>query len=184
MEQATAHRMEEALAKSAKGDASAFADIVREHQGLVFSLAYHFLHDRAAAEELAQEVFLQLYQNLSSIKPAEHLRFWLRKVTGHRSIDQARRNGGRSPISLDEAPEPPAVAPPADPLLSQKLRQLVAALPEKRRLVVILRYQEELELHEIAEIMEMPINTVKSSLQRSLDILRHKLTRCLGDVRV
>ena len=184
MEEATAHRMEEALAKSARGDASAFGDIVHEHQGLVFSLAYHFLHDRASAEELAQEVFLQLYRNLSSIKSAEHLRFWLRKVTSHRSIDQARRNGGRSPVSLEEAPVPSAAAPPADPVLGQKLRQLVAALPEKRRLVVILRYQEELELHEIAEIMEMPINTVKSSLQRSLDILRDKLTRCLGDVRV
>ena len=51
-------------------------------------------------------------------------------------------------------------------------------------MVVLLRFQEELELHEIAEIMEMPINTVKSYLQRSLELLREKLARCLGDVTV
>ena len=49
---------------------------------------------------------------------------------------------------------------------------------------MVLRFQEELELHEIAEILEMPINSVKSSLQRSLGMLREKIARCLGDVRV
>ena len=67
-------------------------------------------------------------------------------------------------------------------LLSAKLRQIVATLPARRRMVLLLRFQEELELHEIAEIMEMPINTVKSYLQRSLGFLREKLARCMGDV--
>ncbi len=78
----------------------------------------------------------------------------------------------------------PAPATSRDHLLWQRLRRLVASLPEKARIVVILRYQEELELHEISDILGIPINTVKSSLQRSLGFLREKLARCVGGVRV
>jgi len=81
-------RAEETLSKAAKGDESAFADIVREHQAMVFSLAHHFLHNRALTEELAQEVFLALYQSLAAIQSPAHLKFWLRKVTG-RAMAQA-----------------------------------------------------------------------------------------------
>lgn len=183
--------MEDALARSARGDDSAFEEIVQRHQAMVFSLAHHFLGDPLAAEEVAQDVFLQLYRNLGSIKSESHLTYWLRKVTAHRSIDRARRRRP-DPVSLDDVPEP--VAPgsrldssrdgAADPAVAERLQTLIRALPEKRRMVVILRYQEELELHEIAELLDMPINSVKSCLQRSLAILREKLTRCFGDVPV
>jgi RNA polymerase sigma-70 factor (ECF subfamily) len=71
-----------------------------------------------------------------------------------------------------------------DLMLSQKLRRYVAALPEKQRVVVILRYQEDLDPTEISEVLEMPVNTVKSYLQRSLSTLREKLSHCLGEVNV
>jgi RNA polymerase sigma-70 factor, ECF subfamily len=173
----------DSVAGLARGDAPAFEQIVRRHQGMVFSLAYHFSHDRALAEDLAQEVFLHLYRNAASIKSPAHLEFWLRRVTVHRCIDHARRNRMQFTNLEDEA-EPSASQRESDPLLSGKLRQLVATLPPRRRMVLLLRFQEELEMHEIAEIMEMPINTVKSYLQRSLELLREKLTRCLGDVTV
>ncbi len=180
MSETTSSRTEHALAQAARGDAAAFASLVREHQGMVFSLAYHFLHDRALAEDVAQEVFLHLYQNLRSIQSSSHLKFWLRKVASHRCIDQTR---GRHPqVSMEEIPEPVGPTPASDPLLSQRLQRLVASLPDRARLVVILRFQEELEYHEIAEVLEMPINTVKSNLQRALEVLRGKLSRCLGDV--
>ncbi len=182
MSEATVTRMESALAQAAKGDASAFASIVREHQAMVFSLAYHFLHDRTLAEDVAQEVFLHLYQNLRTIQSSAHLKFWLRKVASHRCIDQAR--GHTPPVSLDEIPESTGLAPTRDPWLEQRLQRLIASLPDRARLVVILRFQEELEYHEIAEVLEMPINTVKSNLQRALAILRGKLARCMGDVPV
>ena len=163
----TGHHAEDVLARSARGDAAAFEQIVREHQGMVFSLAYHFCGDPSAAEELAQDVFFQLYRNLRAIKSPAHLTFWLRKVTAHRSIDRARRRRHDlllgPPLSLEDVPEPMAPMPLPEVALAGKVRRLVQALPAKRRMVVVLRYQEELELHEIAEIMEMPINTVKSS---------------------
>ncbi len=69
-----------------------------------------------------------------------------------------------------------------DFLLTKLLRRAVATLPEKPRLIVVLRYQEDLEPSEIAEILEMPVATVKSHLRRSLTILREKVTRRLGEV--
>lgn len=176
-------RVEKALAKSATGDHWAFAEIVREHQSMVFSLAYYFMRDREVAEDLAQEVFLDLHQNLSSIQSAAHLTFWLRKVTSHRCIDQARRQKARPQVSLEDVPEPVAATESSDPFLSERLRRVVAALPEKPRMVVLLRYQEDLDPAEIAEVLEMPVNTVKSHLRRSLAMLREKLT-CLGEVSV
>lgn len=147
---------------------------------MVFSLAYHYLHDRGLAEDIAQDVFLHLYRNLGALQTPEHLKFWLRKVACHRCIDHAR--GHQPQVSLEEISDPVGETPAADPLLSQRLQRLVASLPDRARLVVILRFQEELEYHEIAEVMEMPINTVKSNLQRALAVLRGKLARCMGDV--
>jgi RNA polymerase sigma-70 factor, ECF subfamily len=160
-----------------------FAGIVRQQQAMVFSIALHFLRDRRTAEEIAQDVFLQLHQHLESLKSPEHVTFWLRKVTSQRCIDYARRRKW-SQVSLDDVPELPAAATPRDPLLSRTLRQLVASLPAKARAVVILRYQEDLTPAEIAEVLAMPVATVKSHLQRSLAMLREKVVRVIGDARV
>jgi RNA polymerase sigma-70 factor (ECF subfamily) len=184
LEKATEAQLETALARSALGDQLAFAEIVRQHQGMVFSLACYFLRDRWLAEELAQEVFLNLHQNLSAIKSPAHLTFWLRKVTSHRCIDQARRQKARPQVSLDDVPEPVADTSEGDFMLSDMLRRVVDTLPEKARMVVVLRYQEDLEPAEIARVLDMPVNTVKSHLRRSLALLRDKLSRSLGEVQV
>src|SRR3954454_22089438 len=97
---------------------------------MVFSLAYHFLHDREAAEEVAQEVFLSLHRNLKSIQSAEHAGFWLRKVTVQRSIDEARRKKRRPQIALELVAERRVGAAQWDPLLRYVLRRLIASLPE------------------------------------------------------
>ena len=68
-------------------------------------------------------------------------------------------------------------------MLAETLRRLVETLPEKARMVVVLRYQEDLEPAEIAKVLEMPVNTVKSHLRRSLALLRDKLSRSIGEVR-
>jgi RNA polymerase sigma-70 factor (ECF subfamily) len=175
--------VDETLARAKNGDQAAFADLVRLHQAMVFSLAHHFFRDRALAEDLAQEVFLHLYQNLSSIESMGHLKYWLRKVTSHRCIDYLRKQKMQT-VSVDEAPEPMSMFNWPDAMMQSTLRRIVATLPEKPRLVVTLRYQEDLDPTEIAEILEMPLNTVKSHLRRSLVILREKVTRCLGEVEV
>ncbi len=175
--------IEVALRRAAGGDSQGFAEIVREHQAMVFSIGWHFLGDRALAEDLAQEVFLELHQGLGAIQSAAHLTHWLRRVAVHRSIDQGRRKKFRREVAWEEVHEPAAGGPLGDAFLSERLRQVVGRLPEKQRMVVVLRYQEELGPTEIAELLEMPVNTVKSMLHRALEELRGELGRKLKEVR-
>ena len=151
---------------------------------MVFSLAWHFLRDRALAEELAQEVFLELHCHLDTIQCPAHLVFWLRKVASRRCIDQARRRSFWPKFRLDEVPEPAARTRETDPMLSRALARLVASLPEKARMVVIMRYQEDLDPADIAQVLDMPVATVKSHLQRSLELLRDKLARTVGEIAI
>ena len=154
----------------------AFDAAVREHQAMVYSIAYHFLQDPSAAEELAQEVFLELYRHWHEMQSQQHRLFWLRQVASRRCIDQARRRKLRRHVSLEEAAEPFTWMPAADPVLKRYIEQLLGKLDEQPRLIVILRYQEGMEPAEIADLLEMPVATVKSHLQRSLALLRRKVS--------
>ena len=171
----TTNQAEETLARAQRGDHAAFAEIVREHQAMVFGMARQFVRDGAVAEELAQEVFLDLFQNLGSITSPAHLKYWLRRVASHRCIDDARRRRIRPVVGLDEVPEPAARESRRDPILADTLRRYVGTLPEAARMVVVLRYQEDLAPSEIAEVLDMPVNTVKSRFYRALTRLREAL---------
>ena len=152
-------------------------ELVRGYQSMVFSLAYHFLHDREAAEDVAQEVFVSLDRHLAEIRSPAHAEYWLRKVAAQRSIDEARRRKRRPQVALESVAEPATETTPGDPMLGERLRRLIAALPETPRMVMVMRYQEDLDPTEIAALLEMPLATVKSHLQRSLALLREKLER-------
>jgi RNA polymerase sigma-70 factor, ECF subfamily len=141
----------------------------------VYSLALRMLGSKEGADDLAQDVFLQLHLNLKTIESAAHMAFWLRRVVTHRAIDRLRQRPRFETASLDDEPEIADVATPGDPLLQRQLRALVAELPSAARAVVLLRYQEDLDPLEIARTLEMPVNTVKSHLKRSLTALRERL---------
>jgi len=152
-----------------------FAQVVADNQSLVFSLAARFLRDREGAEELAQDVFLQLYRKLREIESPAHATGWLRRAICHRCIDEARKRRLRPRIGLDSVPEPAVKNRDPDLLLNERLRRMVDELPESARMVVLLRYQEDLDPTDIAGMLNMPISTVKSHLHRSLAVLRGRL---------
>jgi RNA polymerase sigma-70 factor (ECF subfamily) len=162
------------LERARCGDHDAFAELVERHEGMVFSIALHFFNDRNHAEEIAQDVFLQLYRSLREIESDAHLLFWLRQVTSRRCIDGMRRSRMRL-VSFEEIGEVPAKPHASDPLLYRKLQRLIADLPEHQRVIVTLRYQEDLDPSEICGIVGMPVNTVKSHLHRALVALRKRL---------
>jgi len=153
----------------------AFSALVRKHQRSVYSLALRMLCDRQGAEDLAQEVFLQLHRNLSAVQSGTHLVFWLRKVTLHRAIDRLRREPRYETTSLEEADTLASEPPEPDPLLQRRLATLIGQLAPAPRAVLLLRYQEDLEPTTIAHTLGMSINTVKSHLKRSLALLRERL---------
>ncbi len=158
----------------------AFADALRTHQSMVFSIAFHFVRERSTAEEIAQDVFLQLYRNLDTLESAAHVSHWLRRTTSNRCIDWVRKQKAHPSVALEDVREPSVAAHAGDPLLDRRLQALIAALPEKPRLVMILRYQEDMMPEEISRTLDMPVRTVKSHLQRSLAMLREKIERSMG----
>ncbi len=174
---------EETLTRARNGDSAAFAMLIRQHQGMVFSLALHVLRSRPAAEDLAQEVFLELYRHLSRIESAAHASSWLRRVTSHRCIDEIRRRQHRPEQTVDVLPDRGLAPVAREYFLEDRLQALVATLPARARMVVVLRFQEELDPSEIAETLSMPVNTVKSHLRRSLNLLRAKLTARQGTAK-
>jgi len=158
-----------------------FTGLVREHQSMVYSLALHVLRDPAAAEDVAQDVFLRLHRNLGDLKSDTHALFWLRQVTSRRAIDGLRRKS-HTEVGLEDAREPSTPPATDDPLLSERLNRLVASLPEKLRMTVVLRYQEDLDPEDIARVLDVPLRTVRDHLHKGLALLRQKAARYLGEV--
>ena len=152
-----------------------FEQLVDEHQSMVFSLAWRMTGDRGLAEEIAQDVFLELDRSLGKIESADHACFWLRRVTMSRSTDAMRRRKVRGVnlwvemedhhgLGVEEQVSP----------LGARLEELLITLPEPQRAALVLRYQEDLTPEEIAATLGAPLATVKSQLQRGLKLLRAK----------
>ena len=174
MNDAACDPLDEYLAKARSGERAALASLVRAHQRSVYSLALRMLGTRDLAEDLTQDVFMQLNGNLRAIESNRHLGFWLRQVTTNRAIDQLRRRSRVQLTSLDEEQELFCDEDGADPLLQRHLRALLSGLSPQARAVLLLRYQEDLDPMDIARTLDMPINTVKSHLKRSLETMREK----------
>jgi len=163
-----------------------FEALVEEHQSMVFSIALRMTGDRGLAEELAQDVLLELDRNLHKLSSAEHARFWLRQVAMHRSADALRRRKVKAPTLgfdvWDELEERHGLlVSEGDSSLSIRIEEMLASLPEAHRSVIILRYQEDLTPDEIAATLKAPVATVKSHLQRGLKLLRVKASQTLKE---
>ena len=166
--------IDRALERARDGDHDAFAEIVAEHESMVYSIAYHFFHDRDRAAEIAQEAFLQLYRSIDGITTAHHLTHWLRQVTSRKCIDAQRRSRVRL-IPMSDAGELSSPARTRDPFLARRLNECITRLPAMQRIILTLRYQEGLGPNEISSVIGMRVNTVKSQLHRALRSLRKKL---------
>jgi RNA polymerase sigma-70 factor (ECF subfamily) len=166
--------LDEQLDRARAGEHSALTLLVQAHQRSVYSLALRMLGTRDLAEDLTQEVFMQMNGNLRTIESNRHLGFWLRRVTTNGAIDQLRRRARVPMTSLDEEAQLFSAEEDSDPLLQRHLQALLAELSPPARAVLLLRYQEDLDPVEIARTLDMPLNTVKSHLKRSLESMREK----------
>jgi len=144
----------------------------------VFALAYGILRDRAAAEDLAQEVFVKLWQALPRYDGRAKLSTWIYAITRNAAVSalRARRRAVSmsDPAVLAEV-EGIAAAPGAAPA-DAELGRRIEALPEKQRQAITLYYLDERPVDEVAEMMGLPPNTVKTHLHRA----RANLAAALG----
>ena len=170
-----ADETEEMLKRAQAGDQAAFGWIVGSYQAMVYSGVLAFFRNRNWAEDIAQDVFVDLYRSLRTIESAEHLRAWLRRNSLNRCIDRSRKKAFQSELPAGEMPEKGREDAHNDFLAVDHLRRQVARLPEEQRAIVILRYQEDMSPTEIAGVLDLPVNTVKSRLHRALASLRNRL---------
>ncbi len=132
---------------------------------------------REDAQELAQDVFLSLHRSLKSIESSAHLRHWLRRTVCHRAIDRLRRRPSMQLLPLEAAEAIEDLASEGDPSTGRLLRGLIEQLQPMAKAVMLLRYQEDLDPTEIAQVLGMPLNTIKSHLRRSLGWMRRRCSQ-------
>jgi RNA polymerase sigma-70 factor (ECF subfamily) len=162
-------------------EAVEFRRLVETHQRMVFSLALRLMGEYGAAEEVAQDAFLDLFRKGERLQSEDHVRFWLRRVTVHRATDAMRRRSRQPEAAAEEWMEErhgsangDDADEPMNAGFAAKLEELLQALPETMRVAVVLRYQEEMRPDEIAALLGQTVTTVKSNLHRGLQLLRRK----------
>lgn len=160
-----------------KGNQGTFYRLVQRYQGTVYSLCYRMAGDAQEAEDLAQEAFLRFYRTLNSFQPGARLRPWLHKITANVCLDALRKRRVAT-LPLDELMEgenhpstPHRDELPEDAYLcSETQRDVQSALlqlPGEYRVVLVLRYLEDLSYQEIAEVLDVPLTTVETRLFRA-----------------
>ena len=169
----------ELVAKCRSGDREAWEIVVRHRHARVYNLAYRFTGRADEAEDLTQEVFLKVYRTLHQYRPESGaLETWIVRVARNHFIDHYRKYQDRTkfeplPSKTITMPWPgrqSAWKHPADMLdrkeAAERVHSLLARLPQDQREAVILRDLEELTYEEIADLLKVPIGTVKSRINR------------------
>jgi RNA polymerase sigma-70 factor (ECF subfamily) len=157
------------------GDRQRFGELVERYQNAVFSLIYGYLKETHTAEDVAQEVFIDAFKALGSLRQPELFFPWLLQIARHRATNVSRR-AGRTP---EQQPltglERETLA---DPGRDEKLHRAFSALeelPEPYRHTLLLRYEGRLSCKEIAELEKVAVGTITCRLTRGLMLLRTAL---------
>ena len=156
----------------------AFAELLRRHQGKVRGLLLRLAGDRTLADDLAQEVFLRAYRGLAGFEGRARFSTWLYRIAYNVYLNHRTRV--RELAALPEGFESGAMAPESSLSanrsdLRRDLDVAIAALPDRYRAVVTLYYLEDVSYPEIADILDLPLGTVKTHLHRAKRILREHL---------
>ncbi|MBI4471174.1 MAG: sigma-70 family RNA polymerase sigma factor [Acidobacteria bacterium] len=174
------------LAGLQNGDPEVLDGLIEEYQHRLFRYALSLTGDRSAAEDIFQETWLRVLERGRQYRAQWKFEVWLFSIARHLVIDRARR---KKSTSLDELMnpeegefEPQAVNPSPfedvrDAEQQERIGQLLTLIPAGYREVLTLRFQEDLELSEIATIVGAPFSTVKSRLYRGLEALRRMIER-------
>ena len=170
----------ELIRQCCRGDVQARAALVDAHQALVYSLARHMLGNEEEVRDVFQTVFLRLFQHLERIDPERGVSGWLRKTTLNECFDRIKARN-RRPQPVDES----GVAAEADSPqknterseVSRALSLALEALPPEHRATVLLHYMEGLRYAEIAEALDVSVETVRSRLKRARAELRKRLRK-------
>ena len=160
-----------------------FKRVVKQYKDFIYSYAYYSTGTHEDAEDLTQEVLLKIWENMDSLRFGL-TKSWVSKVTRNLCIDWSRRRNVRPETPVPLGPEEGDLAfpsPSEEPYferaeLRRKIEEAIAKLPEKLRSVIILREIEDLKYEEISDVLNLPLNSVKSYIHRARRLLREQLS--------
>jgi RNA polymerase sigma-70 factor, ECF subfamily len=161
------------ISRAQSGDREAFAIMFEQYKNLVYKTAYLMLGESTEAEDALQEIFLQVYRSLSGFDPGRaKFTTWLYRITFNYCLNHRRK---KRPFTLpldDISPALKSESPGVQLAEDEVLQQAIGTLTDRQRAVVILRYFWDLPYAEIAQILDVPLGTVKSRLDLALKTLR------------
>jgi RNA polymerase sigma-70 factor (ECF subfamily) len=180
---------EELMIRISEGDEDAFEILVNRHQTPVLNLIYRFIGDRTQAKDLAQEVFLRVWQASKSYKPKAKFTTWIYRITANLCFNELKssrrkkwfqflQSDGDHEIRTEE--NLPDRSPSPEDLLLAKERSLqisdvLQSLPENQRMAIILKRYDDLSYEEIAKVLGCSVSAVESLLVRAKRNLQEKL---------
>lgn len=181
---------EEVLIKLSKeGDKIAFSKLIRKYQSLVFNLLYRLVPDEFDVNDIAQDIWIKVYQSISNFKGNSSFKTWLNKIAVNTYYDKLRKKGYIEEVSIDEEDEDgnkifdiaDSRLIPEDVVLDNEWQAFfeskIKSLPEKYKVMIVMREVQNLSYEEIGNIMNISVGTVKSRLARA----REKLIVDLSD---
>ena len=180
---------EDLMARIAKGDQHAFEILVNRHQASVLNLIYRFIGDRTQAKDLAQEVFIRVWQAAKSYEPKAKFTTWIYRITANRCFNELKSSRRKKWFSFNRSDEDGErtfeetvadSAPSAEDLLLEKERSrqiydALQSLPDNQRMALVLKRYDDLSYAEIAKILGCSVSAVESLLVRAKRTLQEKL---------
>ncbi len=165
-----------------RGDRDAFGSLLSRYQNRLYRYLLRWVHEEAAAEDLFQQTWMRVLDNIGRFDPKRNFDAWLFAVARNIAIDHLRRRRLESldepagdELPLSESLSSGTLAPLEQVLRNERIelvRQVLDAQPPMYREILSLRFEEEMKLEEIAEVLCMPLGSVKSRLSRALERMR------------
>ncbi|HYL15309.1 MAG TPA: sigma-70 family RNA polymerase sigma factor [Terriglobales bacterium] len=180
----------EVMLRVKAGDEPAFDYLVQKYRRPMVNFMYRMAHNAAAAEDLAQEVFLRVYRSRSNYEASAKFTTWLYRIATNLAVNHARDTRHERPesmVSLDEPDEetgttmdlPDTSLSVEEKLVRQErlqaIRQRVESLPERQRLAVIMHKYQQMDYKQIGEVLKLSESATKSLLFRAYETLRQQL---------
>src|SRR5437016_3245638 len=180
----------EVMLRVRAGDESAFSYLVEKYRRPMMNFMYRMVHNSAAAEDLAQEVFLRVYRSRESYEASAKFTTWLYRIATNLAVNHARDSRHERPenmASLDEADEETGTTmdvADTSPNVEEKLvkqerlkaiRQKVENLPERQRQAVLMHKYQQMDYKQIGEVLNLSESATKSLLFRAYETLREQL---------
>lgn len=173
------------LQRCKRNDKNAFAELFKFYQNYLFKICFSYVQNEQQALDLMQEIFIKLYKNMDKYDEKYPFHPWIRRIAVNTCINEKRKsNPPMIPLRYDEdgmniedqlAAEEDIEKEVESHDMARIIKEHIDCLPEKQRMVIILRYYEDLSYEEIAELLHIPLGTVKTDLYRAKNALKDRL---------